>query len=657
MEPTVLNQRYRLVELVGSGGMATVYRGEDVLLERDVAVKFLREPYASEPEFRERFLHEARAAARLDHPNIVHIYDVGEDARRPYIVMEMVKGEDLKALIRRESPLPVSKALDLIEQICAGVGHAHRAGLVHCDLKPQNILVTPDETIKVADFGIARAFQYDVGQAETDEDEEEQVIWGSPHYISPEQVAGKTPTPASDVYSIGVMLYEMLTGVPPFHDPDPTVLAMKHLQEQPAPLTALNPRVPPGLEWLVRKVLAKEPAQRYRNADQLGISVGEYRRQGIEATRPQQSISQEEVATPTPPPTQSRPQPAPPKRTSEPEAQSPPQTRDSGPDWMLWALMGVAAIAVLGLIPLWLFVYQAYTQDNGGPLPPAITNGETPTSVVEEQMVSVPNLVGLGLADGRRLVESLDLEIEVLGEQESNEARPGEILEQTPNSGNRVPIDSTVSVIVARGQALTLPDVVGYDLDVVQEGLESEGLLLNIERVWSTESEGKILAQEPSPESEIRSGSTVTLTVSGGVNLPIPLGVNLGNRTVLEEARLLKFTYQPGENIPVTLRWRCVESLDHSYKVFVHLLTADMGTLITQHDVEPMNGLRPTQTWQPGEIINDPHQLSIPEGTPPGTYQIRVGMYDEAGRLPVVEAGEANVIDSTILVAEIVINP
>ena len=655
MQPTVLNQRYRLMELVGSGGMATVYRGEDLLLERDVAVKFLREPYASEPEFRERFLHEARAAARLDHPNIVHIYDVGEDDHRPYIVMEMVKGEDLKALIRREAPLPVPKALDLTKQICAGVGNAHRAGVVHCDLKPQNILVTPEGTIKVADFGIARAFQYDAVQAadEDTEEEEEQVIWGSPHYISPEQVAGKTPTPASDVYSIGVILYEMLTGVPPFHDPDPTALAMKHLQEQPEPLTALNPRVPPGLEWLIRKVLAKEPAQRYRNADQFGISIEEYERQGIEATRPQQSVQADVTSTPPPP---TRPRPAPPKRTSETETQSVPQRGASGPDWMLWALMGVAAIAVLGLIPLWLFVYQAYTQDVQS-LPPALTNGDTPTPVMEEQMVSVPNLVGLSLADGRRLAESLNLSIEVLGEQESTDARPGAILEQTPNPGNRVPITSTVSVIIARGQALTLPDVVGYDLDVVQEGLESEGLLLNIEEVWSTEPEGQILSQEPPSESEIRSGSTVTLTVSGGVNLPIPLGVNLGNRVVLEEARLLKFNYQPGENIPVTLRWRCVEPLDHSYKVFVHLLTADMSTLITQHDVEPVNGLKPTQTWQPGEIVNDPHQLTIPEGTPPGAYQIRVGMYDEAGRLPVVDAGEADVVDSTIFVAEIVINP
>jgi serine/threonine-protein kinase len=629
------------------------------LLERDVAVKFLREPYASESEFRERFLHEARAAARLDHPNIVHIYDVGEDDHRPYIVMEMVQGEDLKALIRREAPLPVPKALDLTKQICAGVGNAHRAGVVHCDLKPQNILVTPEGTIKVADFGIARAFQHDAVQAvdEDSEEEEEQVIWGSPHYISPEQVAGKTPTPASDVYSIGVILYEMLTGVPPFHDPDPTALAMKHLQEQPEPLTALNPRVPPGLEWLVRKVLAKEPAQRYRNADQLGISIEEYERQGIEATRPQQSIQAEVASTSTPPPpTRSRPAPTPSKTASESDTQSTSQRGASGPHWMLWALMGVAAIAVLGLIPLWLFVYQAYSQDPRS-LPPALIDGNTPTPVVEEQMVSVPNLVGLSLADGRRLAESLNLSIEVLGEQESADARPGAILEQTPNPGIRVPITSTVSVIIARGQTLTLPDVVGYDLDVVQEGLESEGLLLNIEEVWSTEPEGRVLSQEPAPESEIQSGSTVTLTVSGGVNLPIPLGVNLGNRVVLEEARLLKFTYQAGENIPVTLRWRCVDPLDRSYKVFVHLLTADMSALITQQDVEPVNGLKPTQTWQPGEVVNDPHQLAIPEGTPPGTYQIRVGMYDEAGRLPVVDAGEANVVDHTIFVAEIVINP
>ncbi|MGC9523203.1 MAG: protein kinase domain-containing protein, partial [Anaerolineae bacterium] len=215
MKPIVLNDRYRLTELIGAGGMATVYHGEDLLLERSVAVKFLREPYASDPEARERFLHEARAAGRLDHPNIVHVYDVGQDQdRRPYIVMELVPGEDLKTLIRRDAPLPVSEALRIAREICAGVGQAHKQGTIHCDLKPQNILVTDDGQVKVTDFGIARAARQDEIELEPLE-----VVWGSPHYLSPEQARGRKPTPASDVYSIGVMLYEMLTGVPPFHDP------------------------------------------------------------------------------------------------------------------------------------------------------------------------------------------------------------------------------------------------------------------------------------------------------------------------------------------------------------------------------------------------------------------------------------------------------
>ncbi|HHE71458.1 MAG TPA: serine/threonine protein kinase, partial [Chloroflexi bacterium] len=224
MKPTILNDRYRLTELIGAGGMATVYHGEDLLLERPVAVKFLREPYASDPEARQRFLHEARAAAKLDHPNVVHIYDVGVAAGgQPYIVMELVRGEDLKSLIRREAPLTVPHALALIRQVCAGVGEAHRAGIVHCDLKPQNILVNENGQVKVTDFGIARA-----ARAEEEGDAHVEVVWGSPHYLSPEQARGEHPTPASDVYSIGIVLYEMLAGVPPFHDPDPAVLALKH---------------------------------------------------------------------------------------------------------------------------------------------------------------------------------------------------------------------------------------------------------------------------------------------------------------------------------------------------------------------------------------------------------------------------------------------
>ena len=221
METVVLNERYRLLELIGSGGMAVVYRGMDTLLQRQVAVKVLREAFAGDPAFLARFQREARAAANLDHPNVVTVYDVGHDGDRHYIVMECVDGQDLKTLIRREGRLDVDDALDIALQVCAGVGHAHKAGIIHCDIKPQNVLVTWDGRAKVTDFGIARALS---GSGIT----ESETVWGSPLYFSPEQAAGEPPSPASDVYSIGIMLYEMLAGAPPFQAEKPGARADAH---------------------------------------------------------------------------------------------------------------------------------------------------------------------------------------------------------------------------------------------------------------------------------------------------------------------------------------------------------------------------------------------------------------------------------------------
>jgi serine/threonine protein kinase len=650
MKPTILNQRYRLVELVGAGGMATVYRGEDLLLERTVAVKFLREPFASDPAFRERFLGEARAAARLDHPNIVRIYDVGEDeGHHPYIVMEIVEGEDLKTLIRRDGPLPVSQALNLTRQICAGVGLAHRAGIVHCDLKPQNILVTYEGQAKVADFGIARAFQ---SEEHPSQEEPEDVVWGSPHYIAPEQAMGKQPTPATDVYSIGVMLYEMLTGVPPFHDPDPAALALKHVQEEPASLRSLNPRVPPGLELLVRRALSKDPSARYHNADQLGMAVSAYIQQGTEHTQTQAAVS---VARTDPLHT-----PPPATTTSSMEEESTqPVAVQSGPDFMLWALIGIATIAVIGLIPLWIFVYESYTKPVS--VPTVSVTAPTATVAANVEIVSVPNLTGLSAPDAQRLVESLGLRLEILGEKESNDARPGAVLEQTPTPGNRVSADTIVSVVLAAGRALVLPNVVGLNLNdqnvQVQDGLETDGLLVSIEQIWSTEPAGVILKQMPDAGTEVRAGNTVTLTVSGGTNLPIPMQVNLSNQVMLEDVRISQLVYQPGDTVGLTFRWQALQAIPSSYKVFIHVLTLDYGTLIAQRDIEPMNGLRPTNSWAPGEIINDPHQILLPKNTPAGTYQIRAGLYNSDGRMPVVDAGQTQVNDDTIFIATIEVRP
>ncbi len=651
MKPKILNQRYRLVDLVGAGGMATVYRGQDLLLERTVAIKFLREPYASDPDFRDRFMGEARAAARLDHPNIVHIYDVGEDQQNhPYIVMEMVEGKDLKSFIRHNAPIPVPKALSLVRQICAGVGNAHRSRIIHCDLKPQNILVTPEGQIKVADFGIARALH---AEETAPEEETQDIVWGSPHYISPEQVMGKTPTAASDVYSIGIILYEMLTGVPPFHDPDTTQLAMKHQRDEPPLVSAINPRVPPGLELLVRKVLSKEPANRYRNADQFGIALDEYMRQGENMTTPQAVVN---ASTPSP---KSKKIVSPLQTSSniKVESDTQPISPSEGPDFMLWALLGVAIIAVLGLVPLWFFVYQAYAPTTTTLPTPVVTTASPATPSTKEAMISVPNLLDLNAADAQQRLQSLGLQIEVLGEQESTEVRPGAILEQTPSAGTQVAPNTMVSVILAAGRAFNVPDVVGYDLETVQSGLESEGLLLVTEEIWSEKPAGTILKQNPTANTEVRVGQTVTLTLSGGIDHPIPLNVNLNNQIMLEEAQVSQLVYRPGDSVSVILRWRSLQAVNRSYKVFVHLLTQDMNTLIAQQDIEPVNGLRPTQSWMPGDVINDPHQVLLPQNTPTGTYQIRVGLYDAEGRLQVVDSGQTKVSADTVFITNIEVKP
>ncbi|MDX9956494.1 MAG: Stk1 family PASTA domain-containing Ser/Thr kinase, partial [Anaerolineae bacterium] len=558
MDSTILNNRYRLGELLGAGGMALVYRAQDTLLDRPVAIKMLREPYASDPNFRARFLNEARTAARLDHPNIVHIYDVGahqagSQQEQPYIVMEVVNGQDLKTLIRQQAPLRLPQALEFARQICGAVAVAHRAGLVHCDIKPQNVLVTQGGQIKITDFGIARAFQKD-----SDDANAERVVWGSPYYIAPEQIQGLVPTPASDVYSIGIVLYEMLTGVPPFHDEDPTELALKHLREEPAPMTSFNPRIPPRLEWLVRKVLAKEPAARYRNAEQFGMAIEAYRQSADEGTTPLQTVAApagapvgastggERIASPgaleaaklSPAPAQPitpmAPLPvAPPSIAPRPPGAPaiPPATQKTAesdqPDWLLWLLWIVAAAAVLGLIPLLWRVYRTYTTPAILPAPAIATI--TPTIEATTQIVTVPNLINLSASEAQRLLQSYSLSLTVTAERETTEALPGTILEQDPRAGTRIPGGSAVNITVAQGAAFLLPDLIGYQHEVISRDIEAQGLLIVTEEIWSTEPRGKILAQQPAPNTQIRAGATLTLTLSGGVEQPIPLHVKVKN--------------------------------------------------------------------------------------------------------------------------------
>ena len=262
--PTLLNDRYQLQETLGTGGMAVVYKAKDLMLERNVAVKVLREDFSKDPSFRERFRQEARAAANLSHPNIVTVHDFGLDQGHLFIVMEFMPGTDLKTLNKQKERFPIPEALELMIQACGGIGYAHRAGLVHCDVKPHNMLVTPEGRLKVTDFGIARAL------STISPDERSEVVWGSPHYFSPEQASGRPPSPASDVYSLGIILYEMLTGRLPFVAQDSAELARMHREDTPVAPRYYNNSIPSTLEEIVLKVLSKEPTARYRTADQLG---------------------------------------------------------------------------------------------------------------------------------------------------------------------------------------------------------------------------------------------------------------------------------------------------------------------------------------------------------------------------------------------------
>lgn len=274
----LLNNRYRLIDEEGTGGMAVVYKAQDLQLDRVVAVKVLKPNLTKDPEFIMRFREEARAAANLSHPNIVTVYDFGQDDRTHYIVFEYVEGQNLKEFIRDQAPFDVGSTLLIMIELCKGLGYAHRAGFVHADVKPQNVLITDDRLVKLTDFGLARAL------TASHPGEPQDVVWGSPSYLSPERIMGEPPTPPSDVYSLGVVMFELLTGKLPFTGADYEQLAKAHLYQEPPDPSSLNPMVPLELDNIVRKLLSKEPSRRYRTADQLGRILLRYRQQGEEAT-------------------------------------------------------------------------------------------------------------------------------------------------------------------------------------------------------------------------------------------------------------------------------------------------------------------------------------------------------------------------------------
>lgn len=337
---TILGNRYRLVHQVGKGGMALVYKGYDQMLERPVAIKLLRQDFSEDPAFRERFKQEAKSAANLSHPNIVTVHDFGLDPSGVYIVMEYISGTDLKSRIKDKGHYSVTEGIPLMIQACAGLGYAHRAGIVHCDVKPQNMLISHDQRLKITDFGIARAL------SSISADHRSDVVWGSPQYFSPEQALGDPPSPASDVYSLGVVAYEVLTGQLPFNADSIDELTQMHQTQIPIAPGQINNEIPRELEQIILKVLAKEPSARYRTADQLGHVLMKFQEKPesyytITSAMPSEKSFQETQRSAPPPITQ----------------EDYPSVKKPIIDWKLIWLELLTILAVGGLIPFWLYIW------------------------------------------------------------------------------------------------------------------------------------------------------------------------------------------------------------------------------------------------------------------------------------------------------------
>lgn len=624
--PIIFNDRYQLIKKIGEGGLAEVYQAQDMALGRMVAVKVLREEYIRDPSFLVNFHREAQSAARLSDSHIVAVYDFGQDRNRPYIVLEWIPGSDLRDLIARQGKIPVNQVVEYSIQVCYAVGAAHRAGLVHGDLKPGNILITPNNIAKVTDFGLARA----LGESAMDEGE---VVWGTPAYFSPEQAAGSQVLPATDVYAIGIIMYEMLTGRVPFVGVDDQEVARKQLYENHIPVDQLNPRVPEPVARIVDAAMAKNPNERFLTAEHLREALMMYKQGTLTPVGPEAPISAV-VGSPLQAVGYGTSRPAPPPPSSPPSRRpklSPPKKRRRF-DYVIMILGIVAIFAIAGLIPLFVAAYNIY-----GPL--ILDEPATPLPTLQTNQIRVPDLIGQPEETARLTLENMGLTMTIEREEPHPTLPAFTIIQQSIPPGHGVEPGGVIRVVVSQGPSLVeLPDVTGMPFEEAEQLLRSLGLEAQKHEDWSVETPGHVISQEPPPGSLIQNGAVVGLMVSSGSRAPV--GAVLGGQILLTAYEFPRIQYRAGEAINLTFFWQAVAPISENYALFIHL-TTPQGGIVSQIDAPP--GIKPTGQWNVGEIVVDSRQLPIPPTTASGNYQIRVGFYNPAtsARLPVLESGRA----------------
>jgi beta-lactam-binding protein with PASTA domain len=501
-EGTVIDGRYRVLNKLGAGGMADVYCAEDTHLGRKVALKLLHARFAQDQEFVERFRREASSAAGLQHPNVVGVYDRGEFDGTYYIAMEYCEGRTLKDIVARTA-LDPARAIAITKQMLIAARFAHRRNVIHRDLKPHNVILDDEDNVKVTDFGIARAGASDITEVGA--------IMGTAQYLSPEQAQGRPVTEASDLYSIGVVLFEMLTGKAPFDGDSAVAVALKHVN-QPAPSPRETvPALPAELEAVVLKALAKDPAQRYGDADSFikDLEVVESRlRQGpvdvestavfapIAATTAPTALAPVPAAAAEAAPVEVEPAPPPPPAIEEPPGGPPDESRRR---WLAAALVG--GLAVLALLAFLLFG--------------------------SADKVTVPPVVGQTLEQARLRVDRAGLDVEV--KRRTDQAPRDFVFEQSPNPGQEADEGSVVTLFVSNGPStVRVPDVVGQEEADARRRLRRADLRPDVEREASTKvAAGIVLRTDPGPGRPAERDSAVTLVVSSGpdrVTVPSVIG-------------------------------------------------------------------------------------------------------------------------------------
>ncbi len=534
-----LSDRYRLDARIGQGGMAVVYSGLDTVLRRRVAIKILRPELAADADFVARFYTEAQHAAKLSHPNIVNIYDVGSAGDDYFIVMELVEGATLAEMIEKDRRLPEPVAIDFGAQIASGLSYAHRQGLLHRDVKPANILVTKDDVVKISDFGIARA-------TTTQTMTQPGMVMGSVFYISPEQAQGHELDETSDLYSLGIVLYQMLTGTLPYTGESPITVALKHISNPVPPVDADDGSISPALVAIVRKLMQKDPKERFASAALVAKALREAREHPLVTTPYDTAANGERIAA-TGPVTLPKPKPRPSPLPDRGGSRSPQLAvaDDDGSHVVPPPRLSRLAVVAIATFVLALAIVAGYyvTSRPGGPF-----GSPAP--------VALPNLVGNASGDAEAHLDKLGLRYNVV--PVASETVPSDrVVRQDPGLGTNLAPRSVVQLFVSTGMpTVQLLDVRQYSTDDAQRYLRNAKLVPKIVERYDKAPRGTVLGQRPSAGASVPIRSTVVLTVSKGaepVAVPDVVSETLADATSELAARHLTLVVterDPSDEIP-----------------------------------------------------------------------------------------------------------